>query len=67
MGPKTIIIIAVIAFLVIVGVMFFIIRKIKKNSMIKKINCLDVMKNEILSIPLQNELDKAYNFAKGQQ
>ena len=67
MGPKTIIIIVIIAFFIIVGLMFFITRKIKKNSMIKKIDNLEIMKNEILSIPLQNEIDKAYNFAKGEQ
>ena len=66
-NPKIIIIIAVVAFLLIVGILFFIIRKVRKNSMNKKIDELDIMRNEILSIPLQNQIDKAYGFAKGEQ
>ena len=66
-NPKTIIIIVIVVFLVIVGVMYLILRNVKKKSMIKKINQLDIMRNEILSIPLQKEIDKAYTYAKGEQ
>ena len=65
--PKIILIIVVIAFVLIVGITFIIMRQIKKKSRIKKINQLDVMRNEILSIPIQSEIDKAYGFAKGEQ
>ncbi len=65
--PKKIIILVTIILIIIIGIMFFIIRKVKKNSMLKKINKLDIMRNEILSIPIKNEIDKALNFAKGEQ
>ena len=66
-NPKIIIIIAIVAFILIAGIVFFVLRKVKKNSMNKKIGELDIMRNEILSIPLQNQIDKAYGFAKGEQ
>ena len=66
-NPKVIIIIAIVTFVFIVGIMFIVIRKVKKSSMNKKINELDIMRNEILSIPIQNQIDKAYGFAKGEQ
>ncbi len=66
-NPKTIIIIVVVGFIFIIGIIFFIYRKLQKKAMLKKINNLDVLCNEILSIPLQNEIDKAYTYAKGEQ
>ena len=66
-NPKNIIIIVVVGFIFIIGIIFFIYRKLQKKAMLKKINNLDVLCNEILSIPLQNEIDKAYTYAKGEQ
>ena len=66
-NPKIILIVVTISFLVIVGISFFVIRKLKQRARLKKIEQLNIMRNEILSIPLQNEIDKAYSFAKGEQ
>ena len=63
---KLIIISIVIIVLVIVALIIFS-KKYKKNVRKKKVANLDIMKNEILSIPLQNEIDKALDFAKGEQ
>jgi len=64
---KLVIIVSLIVLFIIIIAVFFIIKKIKKNNKIKKVNNLDIMKNEILSIPLKNEIDKALEYAKGEQ
>lgn len=67
MSPKKIIIIVAIVLLIIVCLTIFLILKYRKKVKDKKIDDLDIMKNEILSIPLQNEIDKAFQYAKGEQ
>ncbi|MBQ8891249.1 MAG: hypothetical protein IJ068_00070 [Bacilli bacterium] len=67
MKSKLIIILIGVLLLCLVGITIFLIIKFKKKNMLKKINDLDILKNEILSIPIQNEIDKALSFAKGEQ
>ncbi len=66
-NPKLIIILSVLFLFIITTVIVILIVKLKKKSMLNKVNNLDIMKNEILSIPLQNEIDKALEYAKGEQ
>ena len=66
-NPKLIIVLVLVAFVVITGIIIFLVIKFKKKSMLKKINNLDIMRNEILSIPIQSEIDKALEYAKGEQ
>ena len=67
MSSKLIVIISIIAFVVLCVTAFIVIRIIKKKNMINKVNELDRMENEILSIPLQSEIDKALAYSKGEQ
>ena len=66
-NPKLVIILSLVALVVIVLVLILVIIKLIKKGMEKKINNLDIMRNEVLSIPLQNEIDKAFEFAKSEQ
>ncbi len=66
-NPKLMIILVVIVFIILIGIIVFLTIKLKKKYMLKKVNNLDIMKNEILSIPIQSEIDKALEYAKGEQ
>ena len=66
-NPKLILILSLVAIVVIVVIIIFIVIKIKKKSMEHKINKLDIMRNEVLSIPIVSDIDKAYGFAKSEQ
>lgn len=66
-NPKLKIIILLILLVILIGIIIFLLLKFRKKNLLKKINKLDIMRNEILSIPLQNEIDKALEFAKGEQ
>ena len=65
--PKTLIILAIVIFAIIIGLNIFFTIKFRKKRMKERISNLDIMKNEILSIPIQNEIDKAFEFSKGEQ
>jgi len=66
-NPKLIIILSLVALIIVVGIIIFVVIKLKKKSMERKITNLDIMRNEVLSIPLASEIDKAYGFAKSEQ
>lgn len=60
-------VIIIVGLVVLFGICIFVYKKLQKKSMFKRISNLDIMRNEILSIPIQNEIDKAYGYAKGEQ
>ena len=66
-NPKLVTIIIGIIFFLLLGILIFFVLKYRKNSRRKKILSLDVMRNEILSIPIQKEIDASYELAKGEQ
>ena len=65
--PKKLILISVIVFVVFIILTIIVLKKYKKKMMFKKIKNLDIIKNEILSLPLQLEIDKIHNLTKGEQ
>ena len=67
MSSKLVIILFAILVIIVTVVTIVLISKFKKKKMLNKLNDLDILKNEIMSIPLQNEIDKALGFAKGEQ
>lgn len=66
-AKKLIIISSCILLIIIVVVMVIILNKNKKRQMRKKINNLDVIKNDILSLPLLSEIEKVSSLTKGEQ
>ena len=66
-NPKLVIILSLVIFVVIVGIVIFVVIKLKKRAMEHKLNNLDIMRNEVLSIPIATEIDKALGFAKSEQ
>lgn len=65
---KKLIIITVLFILIIITILIlFLINYQKKKKMLKKVQNLDILKNEIFSLPFQSELDKAFNLTKGEQ
>ena len=67
-SPNKLIIITVIIVLIIITILsLYIYNRYMKKRMLKKINNLDIIKNEILSLPFQSEIDKASNLTKGEQ
>ena len=67
MKSKLVIILICVILLLVIGLTIFFVLKLKKKNMLKKINDLDILKNEIMSLPIQNEIEKALEFAKGEQ
>ena len=67
MNSSKIIILAIVIFIIVIACLIFILMKLRKKNMQNKINKLDIIKNEILSIPFQIEIDKALEFSKGVQ
>ena len=67
MNTRIIIIIVVASFLVILLISLLIIKKYHKKKMLQKVNLLDIQRNEILSLPFQNQVDKIANLTKGEQ
>ncbi|MBQ8472634.1 MAG: septation ring formation regulator EzrA [Bacilli bacterium] len=67
-SPNKLIIITVIIVLIIITILsLYIYNRYMKKRMLKKINNLDIVKNEILSLPFQSEIDKVSNLTKGEQ
>lgn len=66
-NPKLIIIVVCLVAVVLAFIIAILSIKLRKKNMLKKVNNLDIMKNEILSIPILNEIDKVKEFAKGEQ
>ena len=67
MNTKVIIAI-ILGVIIIATILVIIIMKIQnKKMLLKKVNNLDILRNEILSIPLLNEIDKIHNLSKGEQ
>ena len=64
---KMIIIISIVALVVILFLTFIIVKKQQKASMIKKVDALNIMRNEVLSIPFLTQIDKVSNLTKGEQ
>lgn len=63
-----IIIISVLAFILIATILtILILRKHSKKVLLNKVNNLDILRNEILSLPLLSEIDKIHNLSKGEQ
>ena len=67
MDIKIIILIASIVLIVILILTIIFVRKYQKKAMLKKVNTIDIMRNEVLSIPFQAEVDKVSNLTKGEQ
>ena len=67
-SPKKIIFITgLIVLLVILIVAIILIKKSKKKEMRRKVLNLDIIKNDILSLPLLNEIEKVASLTKGEQ
>ena len=64
---KLIILVLVGAVFVILIILFIVFKIYNKKQVRKKINRLDVLKNEVLSLPFQIEHDKAVELAKGEK
>lgn len=67
MSKKLIIISVLLVFIVIMTIIFILINNYSKKKLLKKIQSLDILKNEIFSLPFQSELDKVNNLTKGEQ
>ena len=67
MNKKLIIITILIVLLIITILILLLIKHQRKKKMIKKVEHLDILKNEILSLPFKSEIDKASNLTKGEQ
>ncbi len=67
MDTKVIIGIAVGVMLIVIVLAILISRRQTKKNFLKKVNNLDILRNEVLSIPLQREIDKIHNLSKGEQ
>lgn len=66
-AKKIIIISSCILLIIIIVVIIIILNKNKKKQMRKKINNLDVIKNDVLSLPLLSEIEKVSSLTKGEQ
>lgn len=66
-AKKLIIISSCILLIIIIVVIIIILNKTKKKQMRKKINNLDVIKNDVLSLPLLSEIEKVSSLTKGEQ
>ena len=66
-AKKIIIISSCILLIIIIVVIVIILNKNKKKQMRKKINNLDVIKNDVLSLPLLSEIEKVSSLTKGEQ
>ena len=66
-AKKLIIISSCILLIIIIVVIIIILNKNKKKMMRKKINNLDVIKNDVLSLPLLSEIEKVSSLTKGEQ
>ena len=66
-AKKLIIISSCILLIIIIVVIIIILNKNKKKQMRKKINNLDVIKNDVLSLPLLSEIEKVSSLTKGEQ
>ena len=67
MSTKILIIIVAVSLLIILLISLLIMRKYRKKKMHEKVNDLDIQRNEILSLPFQNQVDKISNLTKGEQ
>ena len=66
-AKKIIIISSCILLIIIIVVIIIILNKNKKKMMRKKINNLDVIKNDVLSLPLLSEIEKVSSLTNGEQ
>ncbi len=67
MNKKIILISLIIVFLIILIVSIILSKKNKRKKMQKKVTNLDIIKNDVLSLPLLAEIEKVSNLAKGEQ
>ncbi len=67
MDIKLIIGISVGVIVLVIIIATIIIKKQTKKTFLNKVNNLDILRNEVLSIPLQREIDKIHNLSKGEQ
>ena len=66
--PKKLIIITVIIVLLLLMILIlYLINRYQKKVRRKKVNRLDILKNEILTLPLDVEIDKVSSLVKGEQ
>ena len=66
--PKKLIIITIcVVLLIVIVLVFYFFKRYQKKVMQRKVHNLDVLKNEILSLPLQSEIDKVASLTKGEQ
>ena len=66
-NPKLIVIIVIASVIIALIISVILVIKYIKKNMLKKISNLDIMRNEILSIPIQSEIDKSLEYLKGEQ
>ena len=66
MDIKIIILIITFVIIIITILSILLIRRYNHKKLLKKVNNLDILRNEILSIPLLNEIDKIHNLSKGE-
>ena len=64
---KLIVITIIIVLVILIILTLYLINKYQKKKMIKKVSNLDIVKNEILSLPLELEIEKVANLTKGEQ
>ena len=67
MNLKLIIIIAFAAVIVILFLVYLFVSRYQKNAMLKKVDTLNILRNEIVSIPFNNQISKVANLTKGEQ
>ena len=67
-NPKKLILITVIIVLIIIiTVTIVLVKKNKRKKLSKKVTNLDIIKNDVLSLPLLNEIEKISNLSKKEQ
>ncbi len=67
MNKKLLIITILVLVFIVFILIFFISKKMRRKSMHKKIDSLDILRNEILTLPFQNQVDKIASLTKGEQ
>ena len=66
--PKKLIIVTIIIFLLLFMILIlYFINRYQKKIRQKKVNRLDILKNEILTLPLDIEIDKVSSLVRGEQ
>lgn len=66
-AKKIIIISSCILLIIIIVIVVIILNKNKKKQMLKRVNNLDIIKNDVLSLPLLSEIEKVSSLTKGEQ